>query len=316
MQRIDTNNTDIKASEIIAFSCVRNEILRLPYFLEYHRKLGVERFIFVDNDSTDGTREYLLEQSDNLVFYTNESYASSRCGIEWINTLIAEYGVDHWIVTLEPDELLTYPESEHVNLQQLTSYLDSIDAQAMRTFLVDMYSDKAIKDTCYIAGENFLDHCNYFDSDSYFAYNDANVPTRGGPRDRLFWQGFNREKNSPYLINIPIIKWRSDLQYKVGTHTIDNIKIAPIIGVKQHFKFFSDFYTYAEEEAVRNEHWDNAAQYKTYWDVLEKDKSLCGLYEGSLPYVDTCQLLDLGFMKATDDYLEFAQQCLVDDSDN
>lgn len=305
MRRIDNNNIDIKESEIIAFSCVRNELLRLPYFLEYHRELGVDRFIFIDNGSTDGTKDYLLSQNDTSVFYTDESYAGSNCGMDWLNQLIPEFGTNHWILTLEPDELLIYPRCESINLQQLTKYLDLVEAQAMKTFLIDMYSDKAISDTCYKTGEPFLNFCKYFDSNSYYEYDDNNIPTRGGPRDRLFWQGYNREKRSPYLINVPLVKWRKDLKYECGTHIISNVVVAQLIGGKQHFKFFSDFYTYAEAETQRKEHWDNATQYESYWDVLSKNTHLSGIYNGSLKYEDSMQLVELGMMNLPESYTRF-----------
>ena len=60
LQRLDNNNFDIGPSEIIAFGCFRNEKLRLPYLLEYHKNLGVNRFFIIDNASTDGTVDYLL----------------------------------------------------------------------------------------------------------------------------------------------------------------------------------------------------------------------------------------------------------------
>ena len=308
MRRIDNNNIDIKESEIIAFSCVRNELLRLPYFLEYHRKLGVDKFIFIDNGSTDGTKDYLLSQDDSHVFYTEESYAGSNCGMDWLNQLIPQFGTNHWILTLEPDELLIYPKCEVINLKLLTKYLDMIEAQAMKTFLLDMYSDKAINDTCYRTGESFLNYCRYFDSNSYYEHDENNIPTRGGPRDRLFWQGHNREKRSPYLINIPLVKWRKDLKYECGTHIISNVELATLIGCKQHFKFFSDFYTYAETETHRKEHWDNAAQYETYWDVLSNNPELCGMYDGSLKYIDSMQLVKLGMMQLPDNFTSFTSE--------
>lgn len=308
MQRIDENKTNIEVTEIISFACVRNETLRLPYFLEYHRNLGVDRFIFVDNASTDGTKEYLLTQDDCFVFYTEDSYAASNCGVDWLNQLVSEFGTNHWILTLEPDELLIYPECEKINLKLLTRYLDTIEAQAMKTFLIDMYSDKTIKDTQYKTGEPFLNFCKYFDSDSYSEKDADNIPSRGGPRHRLFWEGYNREKRSPYLINVPLVKWRRDLSYTCGTHVISNLKMAPLIGAKQHFKFFSDFYTYAETETYRGEHWDNAAQYKSYWDVLCSNESLSGFYDGSLKYIDSEQIVELGLMKSPSSYKEFVDE--------
>ena len=305
LQRLDNNNFDIGPSEIIAFGCFRNEKLRLPYLLEYHKNLGVNRFFIIDNASTDGTVDYLLRQDFVHIFYTEDSYASSHCGIDWLNQLITEYGNNHWILTLDADEMFIYPKCENINLHLLTEYLDMVGAQAMQTFLVDMYSSKPIKDTHYTPAQPFLDCCSYFDSDSYHGANKDNFPTRGGPRHRLFWEDYNREKLSPYLINIPLIKWRNELKYEVGTHVISNLKIAELSGAKLHFKFFSDFYTYVESEASRNEHWDNAAQYKAYWDVLNKNPDLSAMYVGSLLYQDSLQLVNLGLMNMPDSYLQF-----------
>ena len=308
LRRIDKNKLNVKESEIIAFSCVRNEILRLPYFLKYHRQLGVDRFIFVDNASTDGTREFLLLQTDCHVFYTKASYASSNYGMDWLNQLLSEFGDNNWILTLDADELLIYPLCERVKLQKLTRYLDKAKAQAMKTFLIDMYSNKAIIDTCYTKGQPFTKYCKYFDSNSYFQMGKDKIPARGGPRHRLFWQDHDRDKNSPFLLNVPLIKWRKDLKYEAGTHAMSNVKIASLTGGKQHFKLFSDFYTYAEVETSRKEHWNNASEYATYWDVLSKNPRLSAMYDGSLEYQDSMQLVNLGLMNLPEDYSIFVNQ--------
>ena len=62
---LTADRTDqITADSILAFSTVRNEIVRLPHFLAHYRKLGVNHFLFVDNDSDDGTTAFLAEQPD------------------------------------------------------------------------------------------------------------------------------------------------------------------------------------------------------------------------------------------------------------
>ncbi|MFX8828798.1 glycosyltransferase family 2 protein, partial [Acinetobacter baumannii] len=88
--------SDNKA-EIRLFGVVRNENLRLPAFLDHYRKLGVSRFFFVSNASTDGTNEFLLAQPDCHVFHTAGSYAKVKAGLGWLNPLITEFGTDHWI---------------------------------------------------------------------------------------------------------------------------------------------------------------------------------------------------------------------------
>ena len=54
----------IQPQDILLISTLRNERVRLPYFLRYYRNLGVGHFLFVDNDSDDGTRELLAKQED------------------------------------------------------------------------------------------------------------------------------------------------------------------------------------------------------------------------------------------------------------
>lgn len=40
----------IAPDHILLFSTLRNERVRLPYFLRYYRSLGVNHFLIVDND--------------------------------------------------------------------------------------------------------------------------------------------------------------------------------------------------------------------------------------------------------------------------
>ena len=48
-------------------SVVKNEMFFLPAFLAHYRALGVRRFVFLDDRSTGGTRQYLLEQPEGMV---------------------------------------------------------------------------------------------------------------------------------------------------------------------------------------------------------------------------------------------------------
>ena len=63
---------------ILLFLTMRNERVRLPYFLEYYRKLGVDHFLIVDNGSDDGTREYLAEQPDVSLWTTAAGLQADR----------------------------------------------------------------------------------------------------------------------------------------------------------------------------------------------------------------------------------------------
>jgi Glycosyl transferase family 2 len=48
---------DIHPNQIVAVIKQRTEALRLPYLLTYYRGIGVDRFLVIDNGSTDGSRD-------------------------------------------------------------------------------------------------------------------------------------------------------------------------------------------------------------------------------------------------------------------
>ena len=72
----------LPAQPILLLSTMRNERIRLPYFLAYYRRLGIDHFLIVDNGSDDGTREYLADQPDVSVWSATAGYKQSRFGMD------------------------------------------------------------------------------------------------------------------------------------------------------------------------------------------------------------------------------------------
>lgn len=303
--RRDKRPVTLQADDIVCVSCVRNEVLRLPFFLEYHRKLGVDRFFLIDNASTDETLGYLLGQPDVHVYHTEASYAESRCGVAWLNELLVTHAKGHWALTLDADELLVYPSCERAGLPLLTRYLDVTGAGSLHAVMLDMYSDRPIGETLYRSGSNFLDVCRYYDSDNYHELDARGLPRRGGARHRLFWDGKNNPKPSPFLEKFPLAKWGDGIFYEASTHIIRGCRPAAMTGVLLHFKLFSDFGGLAKREAARGEHWDAAAQYKAYWKVLSSAENLMAFHQNSRHYEDSAQLVYDGLMRADAGWTEF-----------
>lgn len=299
------SDSDVLKTDILLVSCVQNEYLRIPWFINYHRCLGVDKFIFIDNESQDESLEFLRQQKDTIIYSASGSYAASQCGVDWLNQALAIHADGHWVLILDADEQLVYPECETRGLSELISYLQRSGANAMKAPLIDMYPGGPIRRANYGVEESFLSASPYFDADGYqWSEQEDRVPNleRGGVRHRLFWSGRDRRFLSPYLHKIPLVKWNSESRLHASTHVWKNARYCQISGALLHFKMFQDFPERALEEANRKEHFAGARQYSAYADVFMEDPDLCAYFDGSCRYENSDLLSKMGFMSVPDDY--------------
>jgi PST family polysaccharide transporter len=286
--------------EIRAFSKCRNERLRLPSFLHHYRGLGVNQFFIVDNDSSDGTTEYLAAQSDVQLFRAAGRFSEARGGIDWLNALLREFGVGSWCVTVDIDELLVYPGSEDVPLRALTEHLDRGGHEALSCLLLDCYPPGPLSACNYQAGGNLIAAAPYFDSEGY-----ARVPTdlcpgvfiRGGMRERIFFP--ESSARPPCLTKVPLVRWDEQSEYLSSTHFVSRKAVATDTGVLLHFKFLSDFHHRAVQEAERAEYFDGASEYRRYAEKLNQNPDLILTNNTSTRFEGTRQLVRLGLMQDT-----------------
>ena len=84
LARKDSRQLTLQPAEILCCTVLRNELARLPYFLEYYRAKGVGAFLTVDNGSTDGSVEFLIEQPDVYLWQSDFSFNGANFGAELI----------------------------------------------------------------------------------------------------------------------------------------------------------------------------------------------------------------------------------------
>ena len=172
------------------FCTQRNEGVRLPYFLEYYRKMGIGHFFFVDNDSDDGSLDYLADQPDVSVWSTKASYKRARFGVDWLNWLQMKHAHGHWVLTVDPDEFLVFPFCDTRPLRALTDWLDASSIKSFSAMLLDMYPKGRLDEQPYQAGQNPIDIACWFDSGNYTIsrnHSFGNLWIQGGPRSRVFF---------------------------------------------------------------------------------------------------------------------------------
>jgi len=294
----------VKPADILLFSTLRNEKPRLKYFLEYYRELGVNHFFFVDNNSDDGSREYLVDQPDASVWTTQASYKRSKFGVDWLNGLKSKYAVGHWVLVVDVDEMFIYPHCDTRPLRALTDWLDSNSIKTFGTMLLDMYPKGKVHEAHYSEGQNPVEVAPYFDASNYLIEQNSkygNLWIQGGPRMRVFFR--EKPQYAPALNKIPLVKWSRGNVFVSSTHTLlprglnkvyDEWGGQKASGCLLHTKFLEMFSTKATEELQRKQHYAGSREYRSYVKNLESE--LCLWTENSSRFSGWKQLEELGLM--------------------
>jgi hypothetical protein len=298
LTRVQDNTGRISNNTILLITCIRNEAIRLPYFLDYHRALGVGHFLLVDNNSTDNLY-HATRHSDVSVWHTTASYKRARYGTHWTNYLRNQYGYGHWCLTLDPDELIVYPFVGERGLSELCAFLESTGAESLHCRMIDMYARGPVSSATLKAGQNPLEVCPWFDAAGYdMRASWKGLQMRGGARSRLFFKV--DQSQAPNLVKVPLIRWRRGYAYVSSTHgavphrlnSYDEV-VHPT-GVLLHFKLTSNFAPKIAEELLRHQYYGKVhAAYAAQGDPANIDF----WYPGSARYTGWQSLEAVGLLQ-------------------
>jgi hypothetical protein len=294
----------ISTDGILVFATVRNEIVRLPYFLKHYRDLGVEHFLIVDNASDDGTAAFLADQPDVSIWSTTHSYRLARFGVDWLGWLQWQFGDGHWCLTVDADELLVYPEYKARDLRQLTEWLGDQGQDAFGALMLDLYPKGPLQEATYVPGDDPTQTLDWFDGENYreqlHGYY-GNLWIQGGVRERAFFA--DDPARAPTLNKTPLVRWSWRYAYVSSTHQILPIRLHDVFdftgnskasGVLLHTKFLPIVTDKSAEELERGQHFQSTALYADYHQKLSENPDLW--YEGSCQYTGPEQLVELGLM--------------------
>lgn len=307
LERLDDHSFDMRPDDILLFSVMRNECARVDWFLTYYRKLGVNKFIIVDNASSDGTDKLLLKSADVILYRTTDQYGLAGAGMRWINELIARHGRNNWCLHVDSDEAFVFPGDTTLGLRGLTGYLRWSGQEALFATMLDMYPPQPTRNTTQEDIQSLENSYNYFDADLHF-YGHEMCPYRegfGGVRRRLFG-GYQ-------LINkVPLINGAAGIKFLLSSHRTTPAKLSDVTGVILHYHLINllqpEFRPLLDEAIERRQFPSNALERLRSRNQLPKVLSSNSLvYDKSVQHHSEDQLLELGIVQAPKTYLEFSR---------
>lgn len=304
LKAMRTASPGIRDGDVLLASVIRNEKIRLPYFLDYYRKLGVNHFLIIDNNSDDGSAEYLAQQPDVSLWRAKASYRRATFGVDWVNYVLRSRAHGHWVLTVDPDEFFVYPFCDTRPIRALTDWLDDTGVRSFGTMLIDMYPPGPIEEATYHEGQNPLEVAPWFDSGNYtIARNPSygNLWIQGGPRSRVFFQ--DAPLKAPALNKIPLVKWDRRYTYVSSTHALLPRGLNQVYeqnggektsGALLHAKLIDTLGDKAREELERGQHYRASGEYRAYAEQLDGRPVFWNKW--SEKYINWRQLEILGLM--------------------
>lgn len=333
LRAVADRTASIAPDDILLFACVRNEAARLGLFLSHYRALGVAHFLIVDNGSDDGSARMLCAQPDVSLWHSTASYRAARYGADWMMALLARHGTGHWVVIVDPDELLVYAHCDTRPLPALTAWLDAAGQPGFPTLLLDLYpGPDGSEDLARVEGAgacppvtpgaecavqtsmadpNGAAVAGWFDPVGYsFRVNrrHGNLWAQGGPRARAFFA--QAPRRAPALNKIPLMRWQRGQALVSSTHSLLPARLNRLYatdgglapqGCLLHTKFLlsaQELTARARAEAARAQHYGGGREYAAYRDGLGQGVRLWT--PASCRYAGWRQLEALGLLSSGD----------------
>ena len=306
---------ELGPKEVVIVCLARDGMDYLPYFLDYHRKLGVSHFAFVDNGSKDGSLEYIKSQPDTSIFYSELSFGYYQMAFK--KFLCDKYGWSNWTILLDIDEYFDYPQSDQISLHELLEYLETHGYTSMVAYMLDMFSkqplleleddpeDLSTKYTLYDLSD--IDRKEY--TEIYGTTNTRNNESiqnlSGGVRKRFFM-------DDGLITKHPIFFLKPGMACTSNCHDIRCANLADVTAVLYHYKY-TQYYTkvlhraLTERRYAAKDFYGGAGAYKLASDILDDTPNLTLLTEDSMEFQGPDKLVDQGFLVSSEQYQNWVE---------
>jgi hypothetical protein len=286
----------IPADVIPLVTCMRNERTLVEPFLDHYRRLGIGRFLIVDNGSTDGSCELLAAAPDVDLWRTDASYAGANQGLLWLEGLMRSRASGRWVMRTDLDEFLVFAGMQTQGIAGLVRRLEHLGESRLHAPMLDVYSDRPILETKIGPGDDPLQICSWFDPEPDLESRAHDLWACGGPRRRLF---FEAGYEGPALTKYPLVYFDDETAY-VSSHMPTPYSDGRLIakGRLLHVKLHSELLDRSKQAAVEQQYWRQSFEYKHYLATLSQHPAVSAHTPQSRRYAGPESLIAAGLMRS------------------
>lgn len=284
---------------------VKNEMYFLPEFLSHYRNLGVRRFVFLDDQSDDGTREFLASQPDTVVVESKRRFGdcisvedahssgvqTRRIDLIWRSLLMEKYCAGQWALHLDADEFLSLPKGMNI-ASAFSSFSSSGDRQGW-CVMMDMYPETVSRLFTMREKTKFsiADTDWYFDGREHLRVYRKALPKKvyPGARARLHTEFDTNSKVTKLELKLrrilklspanynairkpAFLNWRKGDQFLTSHSTSITTSLTHLFPL-MHFKFSGPLAERAARAVQERQHPNDASEYADLLALLTKMKS-------------------------------------------
>jgi len=321
LKLVSNDLSDMQGLTVCAL--MRNELFMLPSFLDHYRSIGVSRFILLDDQSDDGSREYLENAPDVMVLESSRSFGDRvtvekgplagrtvRFCVVWKTLLMDLYCSGQWSLCVDLDEFIRLPPGWRV--QNLIHQLDSSESVAINAVMLDVYPQLAED---LLSQEEFDSSSEWFFDAEQHLYFSADIArfrmSYPGARARLMYQHnlaplgiLDKIKVGLGLRRVPefnntskpvLFNWKRGSCFFTAHST--SIDVHPqVLLPLLHFKFHPKIHKKVEHAVCARQYWNGSMEYKRLNELLYRmtKGGHTFLYKNSKPVRDFNVFLESG----------------------
>lgn len=289
-------NNDFVPDKVTLVCVIKNDLIRLKMQLKYYRQKGIEQFVFLDDNSDDGTFQHLMQQPDTLVIKSKLSYTTVRRQV-WINKIFDILGYNRWYLVVDSDELYSFSDNIHCSIENYVSKLVKKRRNCSKAILLDMFSKGSLFAKEPLDGDAIQELYSFYYPRYYFVKSAYDITIKGGARE-LISKGTKMD-NTPVVSKYPLIYVKSNTIAINSHHVIPAKQNEGVFAdsVLLHYKFLvTDMVKY--KKRVENKSFHNgSSEYQSYLS-LDDDYYVKHISRKLCKYDGICSLSELHVWKS------------------